>query len=103
MNRDARSRWGSRGPILAALFACVSAVLATVIFAATRQDCGRVPAGLAGALLLLLPLTQEYGHMVMTELPQALWCTLAILQFGRFLDEFGAVVTFVLKDRPHRQ
>ncbi|MEE8468842.1 MAG: glycosyltransferase family 39 protein, partial [Planctomycetota bacterium] len=79
--------FGTSALAILALFASLSAAVATVVFAATREDCGLVPAALAGALLLLLPLTQEFGHMVMTEMPQALWCTLAVLQFGRFLDE----------------
>lgn len=68
------------------LMCALSAATATVVFAAVRADAGDGLAALAGLFLLLAPLVQKYGHMAMTEVPQALLVTSASLCFGRFLE-----------------
>ena len=68
------------------LMATLSALLAALLFFATRRTYG-LPIALASALLLLsLPLVQAYSGAVMTEIPLALTCFAAVLAFGKFLD-----------------
>ena len=71
---------------LAAVLRRVAFAGGLVVFVAARQACGGLVAGIAGLWFVLLPLVQEYGSMVMTEVPLALFCLAAALQFGRFLD-----------------
>ena len=68
------------------LMATLSALLAALLFFATRRTHG-LPIALASALLLLaLPLVQVYSGAIMTEIPLALACFAAVLAFGKFLD-----------------
>lgn len=68
------------------LMATLAGLLATVVFAAVRTDLGPRWALLAAVTLLVLPLVQRLSHAVMTEIPLTLFCTLAVLSFGRFVD-----------------
>lgn len=66
--------------------ALFTALLALLIYQAVRSEFGML-AGLAmGLLFLLLPLTQTYSGMLMTEIPIALLNFAAALCFGKFLD-----------------
>ena len=77
---------GTSSIAVLAFFCLVAAVLATIVFEAIREECGDWLAGLAALVLLLVPLVQEMTHVAMTEMPLALWCTAAVVAFGRFLE-----------------
>ena len=51
-----------------------------------RREAGDGVAALLGLAFLLPPVVQRFGHMVMTELPLALFCTVAVMRFGAFLE-----------------
>jgi len=86
------------------LMSTLSALVAMVIFAASRRDLGSGLAWVLGLLFLLLPLVQRFSGMVCLDLPLALFCTLAVLEFGRFIDTgatrhsvlFGLLAAFAI-------
>lgn len=66
--------------------AVITAFLALSVFRVVQAEFG-FPAGiLAGVLLLLLPVVQTYYRMLMAETLIALFCCVAAVHFGRFLD-----------------
>ncbi|MFT7668980.1 MAG: hypothetical protein ACI8X5_001680 [Planctomycetota bacterium] len=78
--------FGATTPSLLVFFSLLGASIATVIYLGARRRTGDLLAALFGGLFLLTPLVQTFGHHVMTELPLALFGTLAALQFGRFVE-----------------
>lgn len=68
------------------LMAVLVALLGTTLFAVTARLWG-VPAGVVtAAACLCLPLVQEYGGMVMTEVPIAWFSLLAAVSFARYAE-----------------
>lgn len=78
--------FGISGGSLIMLMSLMMALVATMIAFSLLEECGGVGAGIMGLLFVVMPMVQEYGGMVMTEVPLAFFCTLALIQFGRFLD-----------------
>ncbi len=67
------------------LMAVLAAILAFLTYGLVESEYGRA-AGLAcGACLLLVPTVQQFAGMVMTEIPVALLCLLAAIQFSRYM------------------
>jgi hypothetical protein len=71
-------------------FCVLAAAVATTIHAGARALAGPGIAALAGLAWLLVPVVQRYGHMTLTELLLALFCTLSVLAFARFLEHARA-------------
>jgi uncharacterized membrane protein len=71
-------------------FCVLAAAVATTIHVGARALVGSGIAALAGLAWLLVPVVQRYGHMTLTELLLALFCTLAVLAFARFLEDARA-------------
>jgi hypothetical protein len=69
-----------------ALMAALAAALALTVCIAVRNDYGWAAGLAAAALLLALPLVQQFDGMVMTEIPVALLCLWATLFLGRYLE-----------------
>jgi hypothetical protein len=69
--------------------AFLTACCATVLFRWLETEIGARGAGVAMLLFLCLPLVQEFSGALMTEVPLALFCTLAVLAYGRYLDRGG--------------
>lgn len=67
--------------------ALLSAVLAFALYRTLRPVVGTAGAIGAGALLLTLPLAQEYGRVMMSDLLQALLYFLAALALARYFRE----------------
>lgn len=72
---------------LVTLMALLNAAVALFVYSALREDTGEGCAFAAGLGYLLLPLSQELGGMVLTEVPLALFCSIAVWRFGRFLED----------------
>jgi 4-amino-4-deoxy-L-arabinose transferase-like glycosyltransferase len=64
----------------------LTAILASLLRAAMRKDCGSLASTLGALLWLLLPLVQQHGGMIMTELPVSLFSFAAAMAFGRYFD-----------------
>jgi hypothetical protein len=71
------------------LMAALACLTALVVFHAVRREFGWAAAFWAGVLFTTFSLTQQYASMVMTEMPVALFSSLAMLAFGRYLDRPG--------------
>jgi hypothetical protein len=69
-----------------ALMAALAAALALTVCVVVRNEYGWTAGLVAAALLLALPLVQQFDGMVMTEIPVALLCLWATLFFGRYLE-----------------
>ena len=68
------------------LMALIAALLAAVVCETLRLDFS-LPVGLCGAALLLsLPVVEQFGRDVMAEMLVALLVFLAVLAYGRYLD-----------------
>ena len=70
--------------------AFLTACCAMVLFRWLQAETGKLAAGTGVLIFLALPLVQEFSAALMTEVPLALFCTLAVLAYGRFLDRGGA-------------
>lgn len=70
--------------------AFLTACCATVLFRWMEKQVGMWGAGVAMLVFLCLPLVQEFSGALMTEVPLALFCTLAVLAYGRYLDRGGS-------------
>jgi hypothetical protein len=68
------------------LMAVLTWTTALVVFAAVRRELGWHAALFASLLFAAFGLIQQYVTMVMTEIPVALFSTLAMLAFGRWMD-----------------
>lgn len=79
--------FGVTTPVLMMAMATITALLAIVLFETCRTvTAGKMlPAILATALWLTLPIVMEYSMMVMTELLVSLWMFLAVLVFAQYL------------------
>ena len=71
---------------LIVLMSTLVAITSSAIFLTLRFTLGGFVAWGLGLLFLLMPLVQRLSSVVMTEVPLAMFCILAALQFGRFLD-----------------
>ncbi|MEM7310245.1 MAG: glycosyltransferase family 39 protein [Planctomycetota bacterium] len=78
---------GTSSFAILSFFAVLATLIALLVYFGAREDAGDRLAALLGLSFLLLPVVQKFGHMVMTELPLTLFCTLAVLRFGRFLEQ----------------
>jgi len=77
---------GESPAALLGLMSLLTALLATAVFAALRREWNPTSAFLLGVLVCSAPLMQRMSSVLMTEIPLALFCLLAALQFGRFMD-----------------
>ena len=68
------------------LMAVLATATALVVGAPLRREFGWPAACFGAFLFAVFHLTQQYSSMVMTEIPVALFSTLAVLSFGRYLD-----------------
>ena len=68
------------------LMAAITALLATVVCESLREDFSLVVGVGAGALLISLPIIEEFSHLLMAEMLVALLVLLAVLAYGRYLD-----------------
>lgn len=66
--------------------AFLTACCTTALVSWLSEEFGGLEAAVGGLLFLALPVVQQFSGSVMTEIPLALFCTLAVLAFGRFLD-----------------
>jgi 4-amino-4-deoxy-L-arabinose transferase-like glycosyltransferase len=66
--------------------AVVAACLALSVFRTVQAEFGFWAGVSMGVLLLLLPLVQTYYRMLMAEVLVALFCCVAAVYFGRYLD-----------------
>ena len=73
-------------PAVLALMAVLTTLLAFATYRFVRSEYGEAAGLASGVLLICLPLVQLYSAQVMTEVPVALFCLLAALAFGRYLD-----------------
>ncbi len=69
------------------LIAVFCALLALLVYRVGRTVCGDACAVGAGAMLILLPLTQAQTSAVMVEVPLAFFSLLAALAYSRYLQE----------------
>jgi len=68
------------------LMGLFTATLATMLYEVLRREFS-VPAGMAAAVLLIsLPVVQLYSRRVMMEIPLAVLFYIAVLVYGRYLD-----------------
>ena len=75
----------SRGSVMI-LMAILTWLTSLVVFGALRQSFDPPAAGFGALLFVSFGLIQQYGAMVMTEIPVALFSTMATLAFARWLD-----------------
>ena len=68
------------------MLTCITALLAYSLFRAVGELFGVLPGISAGVLLTSAPLMQQSTSMVMIDSSVALFCFLAALRFGRYLD-----------------
>lgn len=78
--------FGTSNLSIITLMSLLAALVATVVFVSVRREVGGVFAWGTGLLFLLLPLVQHYSGMVSLDVSLALFCTLATLELGRFID-----------------
>ncbi len=69
------------------LMAFLTALLVWTVFRTTAAEFGVWLGFALAALLALTPMVQEYGAMLMTEIPVALFCLWAALAFGRYIQD----------------
>jgi hypothetical protein len=67
------------------LMAALSTLLAALVYRVLRDELGVAYGVLGSALLMTIPMVQQHGAMVMTEIPIALWTFSSIVCWGRFL------------------
>lgn len=68
------------------LMAFLASLLAVTMFYVIRQEFGVILGVFVGALVIAVPLVQRSVHMVMADLPVALFALWAGLSFGHYLD-----------------
>jgi hypothetical protein len=68
------------------LMAAITALLATFLCEVLRQEFSLAMGLSAGALLVTLPVIEEFSGLVMAEILVALLVFLAVLAYGRYLD-----------------
>lgn len=68
------------------LMAVLTAITALAVAVAVRREFGWAAACFGAVLFAVFNTTQQFSSMVMTEIPVALFSTLAVLSFGRYLD-----------------
>jgi len=68
------------------LMATLTSATALVVWRGAERDLGWQAALFGAALFTAFGLIQQYASMVMTEIPVALFSTLAMLSFGRWMD-----------------
>lgn len=78
--------FGASRASLLALMALLTALLATLVYAAVRREHGAVAGLAAGVLFLSLPLVQEFARVLMSEMLQALLFFAAALALARYVD-----------------
>ncbi|MEO5894814.1 MAG: glycosyltransferase family 39 protein [Vicinamibacterales bacterium] len=71
---------------LMVLMAALTCATAVVVYSGVRRELGWRAAVFAALLFTAFGLIQQYASMVMTEIPVALFSTLAMLSFGRWMD-----------------
>jgi hypothetical protein len=71
---------------LMVLMAALTCATALVVYSGVRREVGWRAALFAAILFVSFGLIQQYASMVMTEMPVALFSTLAMLSFGRWMD-----------------
>lgn len=72
---------------LLTLMAGLAGAVSALLFAVLRAPLGGRTALAAALVFVCVPRVQAMTFSVMTELPLALFCTLAVVGFGRWLDE----------------
>ncbi|NNE44124.1 MAG: hypothetical protein HKN12_07935, partial [Gemmatimonadetes bacterium] len=78
--------FGASRTSLMLLMAAVSAVIAVSLHRSVSRHYGMMAGVGAGILLLTVPLAQEFGRVVMADLPQALWSFLAVLCLAAYFE-----------------
>ena len=68
------------------LMAAITALLATVLCESLREEFPLALSVGAAALLISLPVIEEFSHLLMAEMLVALLVLLAVLAYGRYLD-----------------
>lgn len=69
------------------LMACITGVVAFVLYRAVASEMGEITGIVAGLFFISLPVTQESSGMVMADALVAMLAVLAVLRFARFMDE----------------
>ena len=66
--------------------ACLSTLLAVLLYRTVAVELGKVWGAVAGLILIVVPAVQESSRMVMSDVLVALFALLAVLRFARFME-----------------